>query len=70
MRGTPKTIRHYVIVGQHDFDDPALCAMFDDGEVIRVAINLHHGISVLAHIEHHLARGIDTVQVCSTDCPG
>ena len=70
MRGVPNVRRQYIIVGQHNFDDPALCAMFDDGEVIRVAVNLYHGITVVSHIELHLARGIDTVQVCSIDCPG
>lgn len=68
MRGMPRVNRQYVVVAQHNFDDPALCVMVDDGEVTRVAINLHHGIEVLNHIERHLARGIDRVQLCRIDC--
>lgn len=63
--------RRLVVVAHVDTGDAtSLCALWDDGEVIRVAVSSLLTERAIRHAEEHVAAGIDLIQVCSIGCPG
>ncbi len=64
-------MRRTVVITRVDAgDDTSLCALADDGEMIRVAVNSRVGELAIDHARGHIAHGFDLVQVCSLGCPG
>lgn len=61
--------RRLVVVARIDpGDDVSLCALLDDGEVVRAAISARHADVALHHAQEHARRGVGVIQVCSIGC--
>lgn len=60
--------RRYIVVDDIEADDPALCAIVDDGATLHIAVPTSVAAEGLNHAEKHISRGIAFVQVCSRGC--
>jgi hypothetical protein len=63
--------RRLIVVAHVDTgDETSLCALYDDGDVVRIAVSDRYVDRGISHAEGHVARGFGLVQLCSVDCSG